>query len=90
MQYFPALFWRNCLKAVRRAAIAEFVVALKQFAFVALPFFALMVLALRPSRAALRNATAAFAAPLVVGVLPFLVAGPGAREGVQCRDGSSF
>ena len=52
-------------------------VLLKQFALVAVPFFALMLLAPRPSRAVLRNAAIAFAAPLAVGIVPFLVADPG-------------
>jgi hypothetical protein len=53
-------------------------VLLKQFALVAVPFFAVMLIALRPSRAVVRNAIAAFVVPLVAGILPFLVAGPGA------------
>jgi 4-amino-4-deoxy-L-arabinose transferase-like glycosyltransferase len=52
-------------------------VLLKQFALVAVPFVALMVLAMRPTRVALRNAALAFAAPLVIGIVPFLVADPG-------------
>jgi uncharacterized membrane protein len=60
-------------------------VLLKQFALVAVPFVALMLLATRPSRAVVRNAAAAFAAPLVVGILPFLVADPGGlwRDTIQ-------
>ena len=53
-------------------------VLLKQFALVAVPFFALALLALRPSRAVVRNSALAFVAPLVAGILPFLVADPGA------------
>jgi hypothetical protein len=51
---------------------------LKQFALVAVPFFAIAILALRPPRAVLRNAAVAFALPVVAGILPFLVADPGA------------
>jgi glycosyl transferase family 87 len=53
-------------------------VALKQFALVAVPFFALMLLAQRPARRELRTAAAAFVAPLVVVFVPFLIADPGA------------
>jgi Glycosyltransferase family 87 len=52
-------------------------VLLKQFALVAVPFLALMLLAPRPARTTMRNAAVAFAAPLAVGILPFLVADPG-------------
>src|SRR5207247_8402495 len=52
-------------------------VLLKQFALVAVPFFALMLLTLRPARETVRNAAVAFAAPPAVGLLPFLVADPG-------------
>jgi hypothetical protein len=52
-------------------------VLLKQFALVAVPFFALMLLVSRPPRGVVRNAAAAFAAPLVLGILPFLVIDPG-------------
>jgi uncharacterized membrane protein len=65
----------------RRLVWAAFAVGLavllKQFALVAVPFVALMLLALRPPRAAVRKAVAAFAAPLVLGIVPFLVADPG-------------
>jgi hypothetical protein len=53
-------------------------VLLKQFALVAVPFLALMLVELRPSRDVLRNAVLAFLAPIVAGILPFFVAGPGA------------
>ena len=53
-------------------------VLLKQFALVAVPFFAVALVALRPPRAALRSAAAAFVGPLLIGILPFLVADPGA------------
>jgi Glycosyltransferase family 87 len=52
-------------------------VLLKQFALVAVPFFAVAMLALRPPRAVVRNAAAAFVLPLVAAILPFLVADPG-------------
>ena len=52
-------------------------VLLKQFPLVAVPFFALMVLALRPARAVARNCALAFLLPLVAGVVPFLIADPG-------------
>src|SRR5205823_1238747 len=52
-------------------------VLLKQFALVAVPFFALMLLASRSPRAVLRNAAVVFAAPLAPGILPFLAADPG-------------
>ena len=53
-------------------------VLLKQFALVAVPFFALMLLAHKPTRRRLREAGLAFALPLVAGIVPFLVASPGA------------
>jgi hypothetical protein len=53
-------------------------VLLKQFALVALPFFAVMLLARRPTRRALNRAAALFAGILLAGFLPFLVADPGA------------
>ena len=53
-------------------------VLLKQFALVAVPFFAVALLALRPPRAVIRNAAAAFVLPLAAGILPFLIADPGA------------
>jgi hypothetical protein len=60
-------------------------VLLKQFALVAVPFFALMLWATKPSRAAKRNTSVAFGAPLVVGILPFLIADPGGlwRDTIQ-------
>jgi Glycosyltransferase family 87 len=53
-------------------------VALKQFALVAIPFVAVMLTTLRAPRAVVRNATLAFAAPLLLAFVPFLVADPGA------------
>lgn len=55
-----------------------FAVLLKQFALVAVPFFALALLAYRPARQVLRNAVLAFVVPIVAGFLPFLIADPGA------------
>jgi hypothetical protein len=53
-------------------------VLLKQFAIVAVPFFALAVLAFRPPRPVLRNAVLAFVVPVLAGILPFFAADPGA------------
>ena len=53
-------------------------VLLKQFALVAVPFFALMLLASRPARPVLRNCALAFFVPVLAGILPFFVADPGA------------
>jgi Glycosyltransferase family 87 len=53
-------------------------VLLKQFALVALPFFAIALLGLRPGRATVRNAALAFVVPVLAGILPFFVADPGA------------
>ena len=72
----------------RRFVWASFALGLailmKQFALVAVPFFALMLL-MRAPRAVLRNAALAFAAPLVVAIVPFLVADPGGlwRDTIQ-------
>jgi len=64
-------------RLVSAALLLGLAVLMKQFALVAVPFFALMLLALSPSRVVARKAVAAFAAPLAVGILPFLVADPG-------------
>jgi hypothetical protein len=53
-------------------------VALKQFALVAVPFFAVALLTARVPRLALRQAAAAFAGLLLACFLPFLIADPGA------------
>ncbi len=53
-------------------------VLLKQFALVALPFLLLMLLARGVGRRTLLHAAAAFAGILLAGLLPFLVADPGA------------
>jgi Glycosyltransferase family 87 len=53
-------------------------VLLKQFSLVALPFIALMAVKQRTSREDLRRAGLVFAGLLALGVLPFLIADPGA------------
>src|SRR5438876_8375960 len=53
-------------------------VAMKQFALVALPFFAVMLLTLRAPRLALKQAAAAFAGVFLATAVPFLIADPGA------------
>jgi hypothetical protein len=52
--------------------------ALKQFALVALPFFAVMLLTKNASRATLYRAGAAFGGVFLATVIPFLIADPGA------------
>ena len=64
------LVWASLLLALA--------VLLKQFALVAVPFFAIALLVLRPSREVRRNAAAAFVVPVAAGILPFFVADPGA------------
>ncbi|MFY9580808.1 MAG: hypothetical protein WAQ33_15960 [Gaiellaceae bacterium] len=64
-------------RLVSAALLLGLAVLMKQFALVAVPFFALMLLALHAPRAVARKAVAAFAAPLAIGILPFLVADPG-------------
>jgi uncharacterized membrane protein len=51
-------------------------ILLKQFALVALPFFALMLLARGVGRHELRRSAGVLAAVLAAGVLPFLIADP--------------
>jgi hypothetical protein len=53
-------------------------VLLKQFALIAVPFFAVMLLQRRASRSALLSTAAVFVAVLAAGFLPFLIADPGA------------
>jgi uncharacterized membrane protein len=65
-------------RLVWAALLLGLAVCLKQFALVAVPFFAVALLAFRPPRAVVRNAVAAFVAPLVAGGLPYFVADPGA------------
>jgi hypothetical protein len=71
---FALLLRRRPTAAAVALALA---VLLKQFAVVAVPFFA-AVLLWRASRRAAIRAAAVFAAVLAVGFLPFLVAGAGA------------
>jgi hypothetical protein len=59
------------------AAIAG-ALLLKQFALVAVPFLAILLVTRGAPRRALLRATAAFAAVLLAGFLPFLIADPGA------------
>jgi hypothetical protein len=60
------------------AALLGTALALKQFALVAVPFFALMLIMARVPRATLYRASAAFGGVFLVSALPFFVAGPGA------------
>ena len=60
------------------AACLAGAVLLKQFALVALPFLALMLVLHGADRRTLRNAAGVFAAVVAVGVLPFALADPGA------------
>ena len=53
-------------------------ILLKQFAVVALPFLALMMWQMGAGRAELRRAGLVFAGVIAAGVLPFLIADPGA------------
>jgi hypothetical protein len=72
---FALLSRRRLVWAALMLALA---VALKQFALVAVPFFALMLLAQKPTRDTLRAAAIAFFAPVIAVLLPFLIADPGA------------
>jgi glycosyl transferase family 87 len=67
---FALLSRRRLVSASLLLALA---ILLKQFALVAVPFFALMLLAQRPPRRTLVSASAAFFAPLVAGIVPFLI-----------------
>ena len=58
------------------AASLAAAILLKQFAVVALPFFALMLLARGVERDELKRCAAVFAAVVAAGVLPFLIADP--------------
>jgi hypothetical protein len=64
-------------RVVEASLLLGLAVLLKQFALVAVPFFALMLLALRPPRVLKRRSAAAFLLPPVAGLVPFLVADPG-------------
>jgi hypothetical protein len=72
---FALLSRRRLVTASLLLALA---VLLKQFALVAVPFFVLMLLVQQPSRRTIRSAAAAFVVPLVAGIVPFLIANPGA------------
>ena len=60
------------------AACLACAVLLKQFALVAIPFFAVMILMSRAGRQTFGRAAGAFAGIVIVGALPFLIASPGA------------
>jgi hypothetical protein len=60
------------------AATLAGAVLLKQFALVAIPFIALMLVHAGATRAELKRAALVFAGVLAVAILPFFVAGPGA------------
>lgn len=64
-------------RVVSAAAMLALAIVLKQFALVALPFFVVAAVVLRPSRTVLRNAAIAFAAIVLAGFVPFLVADAG-------------
>jgi uncharacterized membrane protein len=65
-------------RPVAAAASLGGAVLLKQFALVAVPFLAVMLLVRREPRGALFRAAGVFAAVVVAGLLPFLVADPAA------------
>jgi hypothetical protein len=71
---FALLSRRRVVAAAVALAVA---ILLKQFALVALPFFVVAAVVLRTPRAVLRNAAGAFAAIVLAGFLPFLVADSG-------------
>jgi hypothetical protein len=60
------------------AACLAAAVLLKQFALVAIPFFAAMLLMSRDGRQGFGRAAGVFAGVMVAGALPFLIAAPGA------------
>jgi hypothetical protein len=64
-------------RVVAGAVTLAAAILLKQFALVALPFFVVAALVLRTPRAVLRNAAVSFAAIVLAGFLPFLVADAG-------------
>jgi hypothetical protein len=72
---FALLVRRRFVWAAASLAAA---VTLKQFALVAIPFFAVMLLTLGAPKEALRRAGAAFAGVILIAFVPFLVADPGA------------
>ena len=63
---------------VYAAACLAAAVLLKQFALVAIPFFAAMLITSRGGRQTFGRAAGVFAGVVVAGALPFLVASPGA------------
>jgi hypothetical protein len=65
-------------RLVWAAASLGAALALKQFALVAVPFFAVMLLTKNASRATLYRAGAAFGGVFLATVIPFLIADPGA------------
>ena len=65
-------------RLVWAAASLGAALALKQFALVAVPFFAVMLLTKHASRATLYRAGAAFGGVFLATVIPFLIADPGA------------
>ncbi len=77
--FFVLAFGLLSRRRVVWAALALAVAVLfKQFALVAVPFFLVGLLAQRHSRTVIRNAAAAFVLPVLVGILPFFFANPGA------------
>jgi hypothetical protein len=72
---FALLARRRFVWAAASLAVA---VTLKQFALVAIPFFAVMLLTMGAPREALRRAGAAFVGVVLLAFVPFLVADPGA------------
>jgi hypothetical protein len=65
-------------RLVAAAAALGAAVLLKQFALIAVPFFAVLLVARRVPRQLLARAVAVFGAIVVAGVLPFLIADAGA------------
>jgi hypothetical protein len=60
------------------AATLAAAVTLRQFAFVAVPFFAVMLLTMSTPKPVLRRSAAAFVGVLLAAFIPFLLADPGA------------
>jgi Glycosyltransferase family 87 len=81
----PALFFlvlafglASRSRFVWAAACLAAAVLLKQFALVAIPFLAAMLLTSRGGRQSFKRAAGVFAGVVAVGALPFLIASPGA------------
>jgi Glycosyltransferase family 87 len=72
---FALLSRRRLVEATALLALA---VVLKQFALVALPFFVVAALAVRPPRSVIARGAGAFAAIVLAAFLPFLIADAGA------------